>query len=141
MRRKCSAISRSRDRSTRSFDETWEQPWGEYRPIRNRYNELTVSFDEKNWDKRRMTVVFRVYDDGVGFRYEIPKQAKLGAREHRRRADRVQHRRTGRSLVGPGARMEPRGISSISRTPIEQVGTAQTPLTVRTAKRAPPVVP
>ena len=45
--------------ATRSFDETWEQPWGEYRSIRNRYNELTVSFDEKNWDKRRMTVVFR----------------------------------------------------------------------------------
>jgi alpha-glucosidase len=63
--------------STRSFDETWEQPWGEYRSIRNRYNELTVNLEEKSGDKRRMTVVFRVYDDGVGFRYEIPKHAKL----------------------------------------------------------------
>jgi len=34
--------------STRSFDETWEQPWGEYRKIRNHYNELTISFDGSN---------------------------------------------------------------------------------------------
>src|SRR6185369_17603445 len=51
--------------STRSFDQSWNEPWGEYRTIRNQYNELTVSFDEKNWLKRRMTVVFRVFDDGV----------------------------------------------------------------------------
>jgi len=63
--------------SARTFDATWEEPWGEYRTIRNRYNELTVSFDEKNWLKRRMTVVFRVYDDGVGFRYEIPRRANF----------------------------------------------------------------
>ena len=58
--------------SARSFDETWEEPWGEYRNIRNHYNELTVSFDEQKWMHRRMTVVFRVFDDGVGFRYQLP---------------------------------------------------------------------
>ncbi|HEX6660683.1 MAG TPA: glycoside hydrolase family 97 N-terminal domain-containing protein, partial [Sphingomicrobium sp.] len=57
--------------TTRSFDQTWEEPWGEYRTIRDHYNELGISFDEQNWLKRRMTVVFRVYDDGVGFRYEL----------------------------------------------------------------------
>jgi len=57
--------------TTRSFDQSWEEPWGEYRTIRNRYNELAVSFDEQNWLKRRMTVVFRLFDDGVGFRYEL----------------------------------------------------------------------
>lgn len=118
--------------STRSFDETWEQPWGEYRTIRNRYNELTVSFDEKNWDKRRMTVVFRVYDDGVGFRYELPKQAKLG---HANIADEL----TEFTIAEPGeAWWDPayewnREEYVYNRTPIEQVGTAQTPLTVRTA--------
>jgi alpha-glucosidase len=51
------------EKSTRSFDQAWEEPWGEYRSIRDRYNELTVSFDETKWLKRRMTVVFRLFDD------------------------------------------------------------------------------
>jgi alpha-glucosidase len=120
------------EQSTRSFDETWEQPWGEYRSIRNRYNELTVSFDEKNWDKRRMTVVFRVYDDGVGFRYEIPRHEKLT------RAN-IADELTEFNIVEPGeAWWNPafewnRREYVHSRTPIEQVGTAQTPLTIRTS--------
>jgi len=56
--------------SKSSFDESWDEPWGEYRRIRDHHNELTVTFDEKNWLKRRMTIVFRLFDDGVGFRYE-----------------------------------------------------------------------
>ena len=118
--------------TARSFDETWEQPWGEYRTIRNRYNELTVSFDEKNWDKRRMTVVFRMYDDGLGFRYELPQQSKLA---HANIADEL----TEFSIAEPGeAWWDPafewnREEYVYSRTPIEQIGTAQTPLTVRTA--------
>jgi alpha-glucosidase len=62
---------------TRAFDETWTQPWGEKREIRNRFNELTVSVTEKAPGARRMDVVFRVYEDGVGFRYEIPAQTGL----------------------------------------------------------------
>ena len=118
--------------SSRSFDETWEQPWGEYRTIRNRYNEMTVSFDEKNWDKRRMTVVFRVYDDGIGFRYQLPLQAKLS---HANIADEL----TEFNIAEPGdAWWDPafewnREEYLYNRTPIEQIGTAQTPLTVRTA--------
>jgi len=118
--------------SSRSFDETWEQPWGEYRTIRNRYNEMTVSFDEKNWDKRRMTVVFRVYDDGIGFRYQLPQQAKLS---HANIADEL----TEFNIAEPGdAWWDPafewnREEYLYNRTPIEQIGTAQTPLTVRTA--------
>ncbi|WP_246444149.1 glycoside hydrolase family 97 protein [Sphingomonas sediminicola] len=117
--------------STRGFDEAWEQPWGEYRSVRNHYNELTVRFDEKNWDKRRMTVVFRVYDDGVGFRYELPQQTKLG---HANIADEL----TEFAIAEPGeAWWDPafewnREEYVYNRTPIEQVGTAQTPLTVRT---------
>jgi alpha-glucosidase len=62
---------------TATFDETWEQPWGESRQVRNHYNELRAHFQEGARDQRRMDVVFRVYDDGVGFRYEFPKQPKL----------------------------------------------------------------
>jgi alpha-glucosidase len=53
---------------TRSFDETWEQPWGERRYVRDRYNELRVKLVEKNAPGRALTVVFRAFDDGVGFR-------------------------------------------------------------------------
>ena len=46
-----------------SFDETWIQPWGEVREIRNHYNELTVSLEETTEANRRMIVVFRVYNE------------------------------------------------------------------------------
>lgn len=61
----------------RSVDVTWEQPWGEKRFIRNHFNELAVTFTETTALKRRMRVVFRVYDDGIGFRYELPDQPNL----------------------------------------------------------------
>ena len=63
--------------STRASDSTWEQPWGEERRIRDRYNELRARFAETDRDHRRFDVVFRVYDDGLGFRYELPRQPAL----------------------------------------------------------------
>lgn len=65
------------DSEVSEFDETWEQVWGEKQFIRNHYNQLRVSLQEKDGDKRKMDVVFRVFDDGVAFRYEIPKQDNL----------------------------------------------------------------
>jgi len=65
------------DTETESFDQTWTQPWGQKKNIRNRYNELRLNLEEKANLQRKMTVVFRVFDDGVGFRYEIPKQPDL----------------------------------------------------------------
>jgi alpha-glucosidase len=59
------------------FDETWTQPWGEVRQIRNHYNELRVNLEEISAPRRKMSVVFRVYDDGLGFRYELPAQENL----------------------------------------------------------------
>ena len=60
-----------------SLDETWTQPWGEVEEIRNHYNELRVDLEETTGAHRKMTVVFRVYDDGLGFRYELPEQDNL----------------------------------------------------------------
>ena len=57
-------------------DETWSEVWGEEELVRNHYNELTVSFEEKKGDIRQMEVVFRVFNDGVGFRYVIPSKHK-----------------------------------------------------------------
>lgn len=57
-------------------DDTWWQPWGEEDSIRNHYNELAVDFVEKGKAGRAMTVVFRLFDDGIGFRYIIADPAK-----------------------------------------------------------------
>lgn len=61
-----------------SKDETWTQPWGEDRVVRNNYNELTLGLVQDNGGKIRLNLIFRVFNDGVGFRYEFPKQAALG---------------------------------------------------------------
>ena len=51
-----------------SFDEIWEMPWGEQRYVKNHYNELVVNLEEKSETKRQLTIIFRVFDDGIGFR-------------------------------------------------------------------------
>lgn len=63
--------------SSSSADSTWEQPWGERRLVRDRYNQLLVTFAAPK-PNRRFSVRFRVHDDGVGFRYEVPAQDDLG---------------------------------------------------------------
>src|SRR5690606_10317543 len=66
---------------TSHFDETWEQPWGEERFIRNNYTQLHVALQEIAAPKRKMNLTFRVYDDGMGFRYEFPQQPELASME------------------------------------------------------------
>lgn len=61
----------------RAFDDTWEQVWGEERFIRNQFREMTLFLVEKSALKRQLRLVFRAFNDGVGFRYEIPKQKAL----------------------------------------------------------------
>ena len=61
-----------------SHDETWEQPWGEERFIRDHYNQLHVALRENREPNRRINVVFRIFNDGVAFRYEFPEQEALG---------------------------------------------------------------
>jgi len=117
--------------TTRSFDQTWEEPWGEYRTIRDRYNELAISFDEQNWLKRRMTVVFRVFDDGVGFRYELFAAPGF---THANIADEL----TEFNVAEPATAWWDEALEwnreeyLYHRTPVEEIGTAQTPLTIRT---------
>ena len=59
-----------------SFDETWKPVWGEVKEIRNHYNELLVTLNQNN-TKRIVQVRFRLFDDGLGFRYEFPQQDHL----------------------------------------------------------------
>ncbi|MEM1001774.1 MAG: glycoside hydrolase family 97 N-terminal domain-containing protein [Bacteroidota bacterium] len=57
-----------------TYSETWEMPWGEQREVQNNYNQLTINLKEQGENGRRISVVYKVYDDGLGFRYEIPEQ-------------------------------------------------------------------
>lgn len=61
---------------TSTFDETWKPVWGEVAQIRNHYNELAVTLEQKV-QNRNMIIRFRLYNDGLGFRYEFPLQRNL----------------------------------------------------------------
>ena len=65
-----------KDTSTSTFDETWSPVWGEEKEIRNNYNELAVTLDQPSND-RYMVIRFRLFNDGLGFRYEFPQQKNL----------------------------------------------------------------
>ena len=64
------------DAQTSTFDETWEPVWGEVKQIRNHYNEMAVTLNQKAQD-RNIIIRFRLFDDGLGFRYEFPLQKNL----------------------------------------------------------------
>ena len=61
---------------TTEFDETWQPVWGETRDIRNHYNEYAAVLQQQK-EQREIIIRFRVYDDGIGFRYEFPQQENL----------------------------------------------------------------
>ena len=64
------------DTRTAAFDETWQPVWGEEKEIRNQYNELAVTLDQPAND-RSIIIRFRLFNDGLGFRYEFPQQKEL----------------------------------------------------------------
>ncbi|SHI76924.1 Glycosyl-hydrolase 97 C-terminal, oligomerisation [Mesonia phycicola] len=64
------------DTKTSTFDETWEPVWGEQSEIRNHYNELAVTLNQPQKD-RKIIIRFRLFDEGLGFRYEFPEQKNL----------------------------------------------------------------
>ena len=62
---------------TKDVDETWQPVWGEVKTIRNHYQQLTVHLRQPAPNGRKLDIVFRVFADGVGFRYEVPAQRGL----------------------------------------------------------------
>ena len=60
-----------------SFDESWEQVWGEQRTVQNRYSEMKVDLLEGEAPGRKFSLIFRLYDDGLGFRYHFPQQEAM----------------------------------------------------------------
>ncbi len=118
--------------SSHSFDETWEQPWGERRYIRNHYNELHARVTESIHQKRALDVVFRVYDDGIGFRYEFPDQPQLKdviIDDELTEFDIVPESTAWWIPAGEWNRYE----YQYNKTPLREVGQAHTPVTLRTA--------
>jgi len=65
------------DAKKSSVDETWTQPWGEQKEVRNHYNELAVTLQLAGNQKRQLRIRFRVFDDAIAFRYEWPEQPGL----------------------------------------------------------------
>lgn len=55
----------------------WEQPWGEFKTIKNHHNALVVELEEISGEKRKLNLYFKLFDDGLGFRYEFPEQESL----------------------------------------------------------------
>lgn len=62
----------------KSVDENWDQPWGEFKTVRDNHKELVVHLKESKGDGRLMDIIFRIFDDGLGFRYYFPEQPNMG---------------------------------------------------------------
>lgn len=60
-----------------TYNGQWEQPWGEFKTITDNHNQLIVHLKESNGEHRLVDLIFRVFDDGLGFRYSFPKQPNL----------------------------------------------------------------
>ncbi len=65
------------DSARTSVDQTWTQPWGEVARVRDHHNELRIGVAERVAPRRHFTLAVRVFDDGLGFRYELPDQAGI----------------------------------------------------------------
>ncbi len=114
----------------RSGEENWEQPWGERRFIRAQYNELLVRFQQTEDFKRQMNVRVRVFNDGLGFRYEIPEQPDL-------KVMKIAEELTEFAIAQPGTAWWINGgewnreEQIYQKTPIDAVSTAYSPITMR----------
>jgi alpha-glucosidase len=114
----------------RSFDDTWEQPWGERRYVRDHGNEMHVSMREKYGHE--LDVVFRVFDDGVGFRYEFPRQPQLGQVNIEEELTEFDIAEPATAWWIPGGEWN-RDEYLYHATPLTEVSLAHTPVTLKLA--------
>ena len=115
----------------RALDERWEQPWGERRFVESHCRELRVVLAEKG-SRRALDVVFRVFDDGVGFRYEFPRQASLSTVDIVEELTEFAIADNGTAWWIPGGEWN-RYEYLYHRTPISEVAQAHTPITMKLA--------
>lgn len=116
---------------TTSGKETWEQPWGERRYVTDHHNELLVRFRQSDVQGARlMNVRFRLFDDGVGFRYELPEQPGLKTMRIADESTEFDIAPKGMAWWIPGGEWN-RYEQVYQATPIDAVSTAHTPITMR----------
>ena len=126
--RNLAVVSTDRDRA----DTTWTQPWGEWKTIRDNHNELTVHFRETKNLKRALDVTFRIFDDGVGFRYTFPKQPNLGTVHIADELTTFAFAEPGTAWWKPAFEWN-REEYLYNKTALDAVGTAQTVMTIKLA--------
>lgn len=117
--------------ATSRRDESWEQPWGENRRVRDHHNELRLRFTESVKLKRSVDIVFRVFDDGIGFRYGFPVQSMLEEVVIEEELTEFNLATAATAWWIPGGEWN-RYEYLYTRSPIEAVGQAHTPMTLRT---------
>lgn len=114
-----------------SRDESWQQPWGEWRTVRDHHNELAATFQEKDKLRRLLRIRVRLFNDAVAFRYELPSQPNL-------QTARITEELTQFHIAEPGdawwspAFESNREEQLYNHTPIDGIGQAQTPFTMVT---------
>ena len=117
-----------------SFAETWEQVWGEKRFIDNKYNQLIVHLEDTGKLKRKMDIIFRVFNNGVGFRYAFPSQANIDSLIISNEKTEFYLPNVCQAWWIPAAYKENSYYESLYRhTPINQMDTIHTPVTIETA--------
>ncbi len=118
------------DARTSTSDTTWTQPWGQWTTIRDNHTQLTVRFRESKDLEREMDVVFRIFDDGVGFRYVLPAQPNLKTAHIADELTEFALAEDGTAWWIPGGEWN-RYEYLYNTTPISSIAQAHTPLTVK----------
>jgi alpha-glucosidase len=115
----------------RTADETWTQAWGEVAQVRDHHNEVRVSVVEEAAPGRRFDVVFRAFDDGIGFRYDFPAQQALQAFEVMEELTEFTFADDSRAWWIPSNRPRlDRSEMLYSASPVSLLDSVQTPLTM-----------
>ncbi|NJD10663.1 MAG: glycoside hydrolase family 97 protein [Gemmatimonadetes bacterium] len=116
-----------------AFDSTFTQPWGEVARVRDQHHELRVAVAEQGGLRRRFEVVFRAFDDGIGFRYELPAQPNLGDFEIQEELTEFSFgdNPTAWWIASDRPRLD-RSEQLYSAGPLSTLDSVQTPLTMRT---------
>lgn len=120
------------DAKTSKSDETWKQPWGEWSQIRDNHVELKVRLKEAKDLKREMDVTFRVFDDGIGFRYEMPDQPNLKTAHIADELTEFALAQDGTAWWIPAGEWN-RYEYLYNKTPVSSMGQAHTPVTMKLA--------
>ncbi len=115
-----------------TVDQTWTQPWGEVARVRDHHREVRVTVAERTPPGRRFAVVFRAFNDGVGFRYELPAQPALGAFEIAEELTEFAMADNARAWWIPAHRWN-RYEFLYSASPVSLLDTVHTPLTLETS--------